>query len=240
MKNYFEITNGKVTLLYYFSFIGFVIALITIAPHYFVISLIIHILIISLFSGVTHRYFCHKAYTTNPFVAWFCSLITVMYGYASPIAWTAMHAAHHAFADTDKDPHIKGIAGLFTASYKFPPKRFLSESRWFVDKKHKILHNFSFLILVMWLSLLFLISPQLFLIVGLVPIFTLKFGDAMHRVFSHKGKSANNNWWLEYIVPMGGEWIHKEHHNDVRKIKFSNRWFELDTGFLIIKLLERI
>jgi fatty-acid desaturase len=149
-----------------------------------------------------------------------------------------MHTAHHAFADTPKDPHVNGWKGLFTASYRTPPRAFLTNSRWFVDGKHKLLHRYGLLWMLIWQVALLLISVDVFLWAGVVPLFTLKFGDGLHRMLSHKGSKAQNRWYLEYVWPMGGEWIHDEHHDNAAKPLFANRWYEMDTGSLFIRVLR--
>lgn len=236
----FEITNRKVNAIYYLSAIGFLFALPTASDVRVVGALVVHIVVISIFSGVTHRFFCHKSYATNKHLAWALSAVPVAYGYASPLAWSLMHASHHAFADTPKDPHINGWRGLFTASYKVPPRSFLSNSRWFVDPKHKFLHKYALLWLLCWQAVLLSISTDVFLWAGVVPLFTLKLGDGLHRVFSHKQSKAQNHWYLEYICPMGGEWIHDEHHSNASKPIFANRWYEIDTGSLFVRALRAI
>jgi fatty-acid desaturase len=74
--------------------------------------------------------------------------------------------------------------------------------------------------------------------VGLVPMFTLIFSAGLHRTFSHAKTGIRNLWFLEYIVPMGGEWLHDEHHNSAKNPIFSNRWYEIDTGSVFVWLLK--
>ena len=203
-----------------------------------VLALLIHILIISIFSAVTHRYFCHQAYQANPLLMWALSIIPPLYGFSTAINWTVMHSAHHQHADTDLDPHVKGWRGTFTAAYKEPPIKYIRATKWFTDGKHKWVSRNSFLLLLAWNAALFLISPQVMLWVGLVPMFTLLFSAGLHRTFSHAKTGVRNLWFLEYIVPMGGEWIHDEHHDTAKKPIFSNRWYEIDTGSMFVRLFR--
>lgn len=234
----FETTNLKVNIIYYLSAVGFLFAIQDTSVGYIAVAALVHVVVISIFSGVTHRFFCHKAYKANKHFAWLLSTLPVAYGYANPLAWSVMHTAHHAFADTPKDPHVNGWKGLFTAAYRTPPKAFLTNSRWFVDSKHKLLHRYSLLWLMVWQTGLFLISVDVFLWAGVVPLFTLKLGDGLHRALSHKDDEARNRWYLEYICPMGGEWIHAEHHSNASKPIFANRWYEIDTGSLFVRALR--
>lgn len=210
----------------------------TASPLLVVAALITHIFVIATFSAITHRYFCHHAYETNKTLAWVLSLIPIAYGYSSPISWAHMHTSHHAFADTEKDPHVGGWRGLFTATYKQPQTSFKRAIGWFINNKHTWSHSHAIVVMLIWASILLAISPLAFMWLYVVPVFTLKFGDGLHRFISHKNEKAQNRWYLEYIVPMGGEWIHDEHHDNAMKPKFSNKWYELDWGWFIIALIK--
>jgi hypothetical protein len=43
---------------------------------------------------------------------------------------------------------------------------------------------------------------------------------------------------MEFIVPMAGEWIHKEHHQDIKKYTFNYQPQFFDLGGLLIKKIE--
>lgn len=232
-------TNFKCNLEYLVSFLATCYALWLGDYGLAALALVIHVLVISIFSAVTHRYFCHHAYQANPTLMWALSVIPPLYGFSTPIHWTVMHSAHHQHADTELDPHEKGWRGTFTAAYKDPPIKYIRATKWFTDEKHKWVARNSFLLLLAWNAALFLISPQVMLWVGLVPMFTLLFSAGLHRTFSHAETGVRNLWFLEYIVPMGGEWIHDEHHVKAGKVQFANKWFEIDTGWFLVKLLAR-
>lgn len=234
-----KMDNRKTTALYYIGAVGAVFAMQNASAGWLTVAVMVHVLVISLFSAITHRYFCHQGYQANPTVMWLLSFIPVAYGYSTPAGWSALHAAHHAFADTDKDTHLKGWAGLLTANYRMPPLKFALTGRWFHGRGHSFLHNNAMGVVIVWNLLLALVSVDALLWIGLVPIFTLHFFNGLHRVFSHQGLIAKNRWYLEYLFPMGGEWIHDEHHVNPRKSIFRNRWYELDTGALFVKILAR-
>lgn len=234
--NILRMNNTKTTILYYIGIASLFFAFEKMSVQNVLTSIFVHLLVISVFSAVTHRYFCHRAYESNKTLAWFLSIIPALYGYSTPAGWASLHAAHHAYADTDKDTHLKGIKGLFTANYRKPSLKFAIVSKWFYDKKHEILHKYTLAFIVVWFWLLYYLD--LILWVGLVPLFTLHFCNGLHRVFSHKDTTVKNRWYLEYIVPMGGEWIHDDHHIDSKCPKFSKKWYELDTGYIFVRLIK--
>jgi stearoyl-CoA desaturase (delta-9 desaturase) len=236
---HFRLTNGRATALYYIGFMGLILGLIVSNPAWLWLTLSVHLVVVSVFSAVIHRYFCHRAYEANPTLLWLLSFLPVAYGYSSPIGWTSLHSAHHAFSDTERDTHIKGWIGLFTAAYRMPPMKFALQARWFHNKRHQMLIDYGMVVVLVWHCLLALISVDALIWAGLVPMFTLHFCNGMHRVFSHSGTTVMNRWYLEYLFPMGGEWIHDEHHVNARKPIFRNRWYELDTGAWVVKALAR-
>jgi fatty-acid desaturase len=234
-----SMTNRRKNALYAISLAGLVVALLHWNANLALAALAIHVAVVSIFSAVAHRYFCHRAYEANPTLAFVLSIVPVAYSYATPIAWSALHSAHHAHADTDKDTHVRGWRALLTASYRSPPARFFLTARWFRDAQHEALHRYALGVVVAWLAILSLFSLDALLWLGLVPIATLNILDGVHRALSHSGGHARNLWYLEYIFPMGGEWIHERHHDTVREARFSRRWFEIDSGSVVARLLAR-
>lgn len=232
--------NKRTTALYYVGLVGALFAIPNASLGWVLAALFTHTAVISLFSAVVHRYFCHRAYEANPTLMWLVAFIPVAYGYSTPAGWAALHSAHHAFADTDKDTHLKGWAGLFTANYRMPPLKFALAGKWFHGPRHSFLHSNALGVVIVFHALLLCVSVDAFLWVGMVPLFTLHFCNGLHRVFSHKGTKAHNRWYLEYVCPMGGEWIHDEHHDIAQKPIFSNRWYELDTGAVFVRLFKAL
>jgi fatty-acid desaturase len=202
-----------------------------------IFPLITHVALVSIFSAVVHRYYSHRSFSANESLMFVLSCITSAYGYATPSHWAVLHSAHHAFTDTDKDPHIKGFRGVFTATYKTPPYKQLLAKKWFHSKKHTILLNYSVSLVLIWNLLLSLISIDLMLIIGLIPLATTAFANGLHRSLSHSPDDIRNLWFLEYLIPMGGEWIHHNHHKNPKVAFYSRNKKELDTGGWLIKLL---
>lgn len=234
-----RLTNGRTNALYLLGLVGVVAAIPRWDWAWAAVSLGIHVFIVSLFSAVVHRYFCHRAYDANPTLAYFLSILPVAYGYATPIAWASLHSAHHAFPDSPRDTHVTGWRGIFTAAYRTPSIKFALNARWFHDRRHELLFNNALGVVLAWFALLALIGLDALIWVGLVPMFMLHFFNAVHRVVSHQGARPLNLWFLEYVIPFGGEWIHDEHHVDARKPLYANRWYEIDSGSLFVRLLAR-
>lgn len=67
-----------------------------------------------------HRYFTHKTYRTSSLKEKILLLFATLVGQGAILSWVAVHRNHHAYEDTEKDPHTphfipkwKLILGLF-------------------------------------------------------------------------------------------------------------------------------
>ncbi len=204
----------------------------------FFLSLAIHLLVTTVFSTVIHRYYSHSAFEANEKVMYWLSYLPVMYFYASPISFMP-HSAHHALSDTPDDTHIRGWRGFFLDCYKPAPMKFKRQAvRLSKMPKHLWLHNNGMYVAIGWALLMLAISPTLFLFVNVIPTFTVHLANRIHVNLSHYGGAPQNRWYLEYIIPFGGEWQHAYHHAKPKDSKFSQRWFELDTGSWLSNLLK--
>jgi stearoyl-CoA desaturase (delta-9 desaturase) len=236
----FTLDNKKATALYWVSALGFLYSLFIWEWNWFLVSVIIHVITISIFSAVTHRYFCHRAFDANPNTMFWFSLFPMIYGFACPISWSFLHTAHHAHADTDRDTHIKGLKGILTAFYKNPTSlRYAANAKWFYNDRHDMVRRNAVLFTLIPLVLLTLINFKLTVWMLLVPWFTLHLVEGIHRTFSHNSTGATNKWYMEYILPLGGEWIHDKHHDKPTDPVFGDKFYMLDAGNILVNLLKK-
>lgn len=199
----------------------------------------IEALVITLYSAVTHRYFVHRAYEANSTVAFVLAIPGVLYSLASPVVFSAAHWTHHAYADTSKDSHHKGWRGVFTASFKDVPPRSLRAAHWFLDGKHEFLFRYAFAFLLSWWALLLAAGGVETLVwVGLIPTFLIHLFHGLHRSFGHDSEGGRRIWWAEFVLPMGGDWLHDEHHRNPKLAILSRRWYEIDPGAGVVRLLR--
>ena len=52
-----------------------------------------------------HRLLSHRSFKTPKWVEYFLTIIGCLAAQRSPIFWVATHRKHHAFSDTERDPH---------------------------------------------------------------------------------------------------------------------------------------
>ena len=204
-------------------------------------SLATHMIVASVFSAVVHRYYCHNSFKANESLVFGFALIPAAYFYASPVHWRVMHTAHHVHADTELDPHVKGLKAYFVGGYKEPPSKF---SRLAVallrENRQRLLHKYFLGVGIIYGLTLLAINTNLFLYVFALPLFTVHLCNRLHKNYSHHNNQPTDIWYLEFLAPMGGEWIHKDHHDIANKEKFSKWWYEFDPGYLVVWLLKRL
>jgi stearoyl-CoA desaturase (delta-9 desaturase) len=63
-------------------------------------------------SMMLHRYWTHKSFEFKyPFVKWLFTWFALQAGRGSILGWVHIHREHHAYSDTNKDPHAPNING---------------------------------------------------------------------------------------------------------------------------------
>ena len=220
---------------------------------------------LSLFSQTffQHRYAAHGAFKMNKFWERFFFIfayITQGSSYMSPRAYAIMHRMHHAYTDTEKDPHSPSFSSnIFSMMWKtkniyasivngkFPvEKRFTKNlpewnkfDKWGNSPASKILWGAAYITFF----ILFASSLWWFLLLPVVLVMGA-FHGAVINWFAHKVgyvnfKLKNTSHNLFFIdILMLGESYHNNHHKHPSSINFGRRWHELDPTYPVILLLK--
>ena len=221
---------------------------------------------LSLFSQTffLHRYAAHKAFTMSP--AWekffyIFTYITQGSSYLSPRAYGIMHRVHHAYTDTEQDPHspaydknliammwrTKNVySGIFYGTYPVE-ERF---SKNVPDWRSFDLFAGHWLSRVLWVLFYVLVyvtfAPSAWWYL-LIP-FHIVMGP-LHGViinwFAHKyghvnfetDNTSKNLFKLDIL--MFGEGYHNNHHKYPSRTNFAIKKGELDLCYPIITLLDK-
>jgi|688.fasta_scaffold10038_7 fatty-acid desaturase len=199
-------------------------------------------------SMTMHRYYTHKSFELNKVMHWLFTFIAILTGRGSPLGWVYVHRQHHAYSDTDKDPHGPGNIGFrllgFTPSKTDEkPKLFLIKD---LMKPEQILINkYYLLIIISWLLILGLIDLSLVYFTWVVPVLLVQFSQNCFNYFAHtygyrnfstRDNSTNNFFLWPFIL--GDAW-HNNHHAHAEKSTTKIRWFEFDPVTYIIKLVGK-
>ncbi|MEJ7739804.1 MAG: acyl-CoA desaturase [Chitinophagaceae bacterium] len=220
---------------------------------------------LSLFSQTffQHRYAAHGAFSMNKVwerVFYLFTFITQGSSFISPRGYAIMHRMHHAYTDTDKDPHSPQYdSNLFAMMWRTKNiyQSILKDTNEVEARFLKNLPNWpalerlgdSWIIRLLWVLLYtlfyfyFASSYWMFL---LLPVHILMgpIHGAIINWFAHKYQYVNfkvNNT-SKNLFPvdllMMGEAYHNNHHKFPSNINFGFRWHEVDPTYPVILFLQ--
>jgi stearoyl-CoA desaturase (delta-9 desaturase) len=210
-----------------------------------------------------HRYAAHGSFRMNKFWEKFFYLLTYLTqgpSYLSPSAYAIMHRMHHAYTDTEQDPHSPSYSkNVFDMMWKtrvtymniynrkIPvEERFLKNIPvW--ESFEKIAHsNWSrlawagiYIFCFAWFST----SPWLWILLPFALVMGPLHG-AIINWYAHKygyinfklKNTAHNLLHIDFL--MLGESYHNNHHQYPSSSNFGKRWHEIDPVYPVIKLLS--
>lgn len=237
----FELDNKKLIALIIISHICLLLVFLAGSILQIISTIVVSIAITLLASTVTyHRLLSHRSWNAPRWFEVFGSLLGIFSFTGSTISRTAVHRMHHAFVDTEKDPHSPKHVGRFFVY--FPVKNNSNISPRLVadllrDPLHKNIHKYYLLII----GVVFLLAILTF---GLFWAITLTIAPgtlcwvsiALLNIYGHSlsGESIDNK--LLSLVTFG-EGNHKFHHKFPTEANIGQGSF--DPGYAVIKLLEK-
>ncbi|SMO69891.1 acyl-CoA desaturase [Solitalea koreensis] len=212
-----------------------------------------------------HRYAAHQMFTMNKHWEKVFYVLTAIFqgsSYLSPRGYGIMHRLHHAYADTENDPHSpKYSENMFDMMWKtktiycdilhdrikLDPK-FIKNvpdwplmdklaDRWFIRIAWGVLYTLFYIQFAnaWWMFLLLPIHFLMGPIHGaIINWFAHKFGYVNFKV----NDTAKNLLPLDFL--MMGESYHNNHHKFGGRANFGIKWFELDLTYPIILLFNAL
>jgi stearoyl-CoA desaturase (delta-9 desaturase) len=219
---------------------------------------------VSLFSQTffQHRYAAHGAFKMSKGwekVFFVIAYITQGSSYMSPRAYAIMHRYHHAYTDTDKDPHSPSYsANVFSMMWRtrtfyqdIIKERMVVEERFaknlpewpaFDRFANGTFSRVSWTVLYILFFVAYATSPWLYLLLPIV-VSMGAFHGAIVNWFAHKYGYINfrlkntsmNLLFIDFL--MLGESYHNNHHKHPSAINFGRRWHEIDPMYPVIRLL---
>ena len=210
-----------------------------------------------------HRYSAHQVFTMSKTMERITFVLTWIFqgpSYLSAYGYGIMHRMHHAFTDTEKDPHSPSYdTSLIAMMWKTKTiYQDINEQRLDVD--HRFIKNipqwksfdlfassnfsrifwifsyflyFMFFVTSWWQWLLF---PLTFLMAPIHGAIINWFGHTYgYENFKMKNTSKN---LFAFDFLMMGEGYHNNHHKRPNNANFGVKWHEIDITFLFIKILD--
>lgn len=213
-----------------------------------------------------HRYASHGAFTMNR--SWekffyIFSYIAQGSSYMSPGPYAIMHRMHHAFTDTDRDPHSpryqknviqmmartnKIYMGILNGTFPVEGKFAKNVPGWPGFDKWALTWTSSVLWALLYIGyyILFATAWWMYLLIPIHVMMGPVHGTIINW-FAHKYGYVNftmNNTsrnLLPVDLLMLGESYHNNHHKYPASINFGGvRWHEIDPVYLVIRLLHRL
>jgi stearoyl-CoA desaturase (delta-9 desaturase) len=198
-----------------------------------------------------HRYFSHRAYSTNRVFQFVLALVAQSTAQKSVLWWASKHRHHHLHSDTEQDVHSPRHKGFI-----------YSHAGWIFARKHdkpdlaKVtdlmrypelmwLHKFELLPAAVLAILCFLVAGWSGLVVGffwstvLVYHATFCINSLAHVSGSTRyvtGDDSRNNLLLA-VFTMGEGW-HNNHHAFQSSVRQGFRWWEIDPTYYLLRALS--
>lgn len=210
-----------------------------------------------------HRYAAHRAFKMSRFwerVFYVFTYVTQGSSYMSPRAYAIMHRMHHAYTDTEQDPHSPEFSRnvfqmmlrtrkIYSSIYKGKLEveerftRHLPDWPAFDRWAHSPLSRIAWS--VGYVALFVLLASSLWWLLLLPIVVTMgAFHGAIINWFAHKYGYANfklkntSQNLFSVDIFMLGESYHNNHHKHPSSVNFGKRWHELDPVYPVIRALS--
>ena len=203
-----------------------------------------------------HRLLTHRGFKAPKWLEYFMSICGTLAMQSGPLTWVTTHRIHHAFTETDKDPHspIRGaywahIGWIFRGTAQNHSEATMQRYSPDLtkDRFHVLLNKYYYVPTFIIAGVLFAVGglPMvlwgIFLKTVLAWHFTWLVNSATHlwgtRRFETRDDSRNNA--LIAAVTFGEGW-HNNHHAYPRSAKHGLAWYEVDANWIQIWALEKL
>ncbi len=212
-------------------------------------------------AGVTiflHRCQTHRALTLHPAVSHFFRFWLWLTTGMVTREWVAVHRKHHANCETESDPHSPQVWGIWRVLFGgvglYRRETQIEETleafgRGTPDdwlERHVYSHYRYFGLFVM-----FVIDVALFGLAGIaifavqmawIPFWAAGVINGVGHYWGYRNfetQDASRNIFPLGIL-IGGEEFHNNHHAYQYSAKLANKWWELDIGWVYIRLFEML
>ncbi|MGH9209413.1 MAG: fatty acid desaturase [Acidimicrobiales bacterium] len=202
-----------------------------------------------------HRTLAHRSVRLSPSLTFAARVVVWTTTGLRPREWAAVHRRHHAFTDTDGDPHSPRLLGWLrvqlsnAALYRRAARDGETVSRYARDIPRdgwdRVLFDRSWLGLGIGITLLIVVLGPVWGIVAALwhTVCYLSLNAAVNSLGHTFGRQPNDNsatnlQWLAWLT--GGEGLHNNHHAAPTTAKLAFRSREIDPAWPVIRSLRRL
>lgn len=206
-----------------------------------------------------HRAHTHKGVEFNPYLDMIMQVWLWCITSMSKPDWVSVHIYHHAWSDTDKDPHSpvkKGfwrvfLLGVFdyTKAKSDPEVLKIRKTIKLNTLEAFISRNPFFGPYMFTMVLMVLLGSQIGLVllftnILISPLFAVGGVNALAHTWGYRNHaSGDNSRNIGFIFPLNfiicGELDHNNHHAHQRSCSFRHKWYEFDIGWAYIWTLAK-
>lgn len=208
--------------------------------------------------GITltyHRLLTHKSMEVPKALKYFLCICASLACQGGPISWVGVHRLHHKTSDSPQDPHTPVGRGFFWSHMgwcmtknmaadhfenysQLAPDLVKDKGLVFLDRVH-----------IMWTfllaGLLYLWGGWSFVVWGIFVRTVLVwhctwFVNSASHLWGYKtydSKDDSRNLWWVALITYGEGW-HNNHHAFQHSARHGLRWWEIDTTYITIRILE--
>jgi len=203
-----------------------------------------------------HRLLTHRGFKVPKWFEYTLSVIGTLALQSGPLSWVTTHRVHHAFTETEKDPHSPRF-GTYWGHIGWIFRGTAQNQSWATmqrycpdfanDRFHQLLNKY-------YLVPTFILAAILFAVGGVSMVlwgvflktvigwhFTWLVNSATHlwgtRRFETRDDSRNNG--LIAAITWGEGW-HNNHHAHPRSAKHGVAWYEFDINWMEIWVMEKL
>jgi sn-1 stearoyl-lipid 9-desaturase len=206
--------------------------------------------------GITlgwHRMLTHRSFQTPKWVEYFFTSCGALSCEGGVIEWVGLHRHHHVHSDQTSDHHNSNQGFWWSHMgwmlYDVPAKAEIDRLTKDIntDPYYKFLDTYFLPIQIVFGALLYLCGGWPFVVWGIfvrmvvvyhctwfVNSATHKFGYQTYE----SGDRSTNCWWVALLTY--GEGWHNNHHAYPHSARHGLKWWEIDSTWMVIQLLERV
>jgi stearoyl-CoA desaturase (delta-9 desaturase) len=203
-----------------------------------------------------HRLLTHRGFKAPKWLEYTLSIFATMSIQDPPNNWITTHRMHHAFTDTEKDPHsIRPgfwwaqmgwiVWGTAQDHDHATLKRYVPDL--LKDKWHTAISRYFYVPIIVSAVILFAIGGWTMVIWGVFARVvwgwhTTWFVNSLAHIYGPRpfdtGDNSTNNWFVA-VLTFGEGW-HNNHHMSPTSARHGIEWYQFDMNWIAIRIFEKL
>ncbi|MGQ0541821.1 MAG: acyl-CoA desaturase [Blastocatellia bacterium] len=203
-----------------------------------------------------HRLLTHRSFKAPKWLEYILTILGTMSVQDSPDKWVATHRIHHAFVETDKDPHSTRpgfwwaqigwiVWGTAQDHDKKTLQRYVPDL--LKDRGQVLISRFYYLPIILSAFILFAIGGWTMVVWGVVARVvvgwhTTWFVNSLSHLYGsrpHETSDDSTNNWFVALLTFGEGW-HNNHHAFPTSARHGLRWYQFDMNWIAIRIFEKL